>query len=52
MIILQIAQGHTASKQPDSEYRRLDSGTHSGMKGEVRSTHSHCFQQHAVIKSF
>lgn len=51
-MILQIAQGHTANKQPDFEYRRLDSRTHSGIKGEIRSTHSHCFQQHAVIKSF
>lgn len=43
MVILQLAQGHTASKQLDFEYKGLDS--HSGIKGEspLPTAHSHCF---------
>lgn len=45
MMILQLAQGYTASKQLDFENRGLDTITDSGINGEnpFPAIESHCF---------
>lgn len=52
-MILQSAQGYTASKQLEFKHRRMDR-THYGINGEspFPTIESHCFYQLAVIKSF
>lgn len=46
MMVLKLAQGYTAGKQLDFEYRGLDSRTDFGIKGEsplLHTVESYCF---------